>query len=55
VRDGKWKLLANADGGGAELYDLAADRNETKNVAADHPEVAGRLKNMLVSCRKSVP
>ncbi|MGH7139773.1 MAG: sulfatase-like hydrolase/transferase, partial [Pirellulales bacterium] len=28
VRDGNWKLLVNADGTGAELYDLAADAFE---------------------------
>src|SRR5581483_3256519 len=31
VRDGDWKLLVNADGTGAELYDLAADPREAKN------------------------
>jgi arylsulfatase A-like enzyme len=30
VRDGKWKLLLNADGTGSELYDLQKDRNENK-------------------------
>lgn len=55
VRDGNWKLLANPDGSGAELYDLAADRNETKNLAADRPEVAKRLTKMLVTWRKSLP
>jgi hypothetical protein len=33
VRDGKWKLLVNADGTGAELYDLAADPKEAKDLA----------------------
>ena len=55
VRDGDWKLLVNADGTGAELYDLANDANETKNVAADHPDVAKRLAQKAIAWRKSVP
>ena len=39
VRDGDWKLLVNADGTGAELYDLAADPREARNLAADKPDV----------------
>ena len=55
VRDGDWKLLVNADGTGAELYDLAADRTETRNLAADRPAVAGRLTAAALKWRKSVP
>jgi len=55
IRDGDWKLLVNADGSGAELYNLASDRSERKNVAAEHPEVAKRLVAAAVAWRKSVP
>jgi arylsulfatase A-like enzyme len=55
VLDGDWKLLVNADGAGAELYDLAADPNETRNRAADRPEVAAKLKDQALAWRKSVP
>ena len=55
VRDGDWKLLVNADGTGAELYDLASDRNETKNRAADKPEVTKRLTEAALAWRKSLP
>jgi arylsulfatase A-like enzyme len=55
VRDGAWKLLVNADGTGAELYDVAADPKETRNVAADHPEVARWLTDRAVAWRKSLP
>ncbi len=55
VRDGNWKLLANADGTGAELYDLAADPKETKDVIADHADVAERLKKMCLDWRRSLP
>ena len=55
MRDGKWKLLVNADGSGLELYDLDADRNETKNVAEANPEIARRLRDAALGWRKSLP
>jgi arylsulfatase A len=55
VRAGKWKLrLAPAPkgrppahAGKAELYDLEADLGETKDVAAEHPDVAEQLRGRL--------
>lgn len=32
-----------------ELYDLAADPSESKDVAADHPEVVSRLEKLMAS------
>ena len=55
VREGKWKLLVNADGSNLELYDLQADRNETQNVAEKNPKVAKRLKETALQWRKSLP
>lgn len=55
VRDGNWKLLVNADGTGAELYDLAADPAETRNRAADYSDVAKRLTDAALTWRKSLP
>jgi hypothetical protein len=55
VRDGDWKLLVNADGTGAELYDLAADPNETKDRAADRPDVVKRLSDSALRWRKTLP
>ncbi|MBI5831572.1 MAG: sulfatase-like hydrolase/transferase [Armatimonadetes bacterium] len=55
VRQGKWKLLCNADGGGAELYDLAADRNETTDVAAKEQAVTGRLRDLVTAWRRELP
>lgn len=43
VRDGDWKLLGREDAPW-ELYHLAADRNELRNLAADHPE---RVSHMV--------
>jgi arylsulfatase A-like enzyme len=55
VRDGKWKLLVNADGAGAELYDVVADPKETRNLAAEQPDVSKRLTDKAVAWRKSLP
>jgi arylsulfatase A-like enzyme len=55
VREGNWKLLVNADGTGAELYDLAADPNEASDRAAAEPAVARRLTEAALRWRKSLP
>ncbi len=55
VREGDWKLLVNDDGTGAELYDLATDPGETKNVVEEHPLHAQRLTAAVLAWRKSVP
>ena len=43
VRLGKWKLVAKGRGGKWELYDMAADRTELRDLAGKHPD---RLKAM---------
>lgn len=55
LREGKWKLLINADGSGVELYDLEADRNETTNVAGANTDIAKRLGETALQWRKSLP
>jgi arylsulfatase A-like enzyme len=55
VRDGDWKLLVNADGSGPELYDLATDAKETKNLAVEKAQVVQRLKEIALRWRKSMP
>jgi arylsulfatase A-like enzyme len=55
VREGHWKLLVNADGSGTELYDIIADANETKNLAAAEPDVSKRLRQAALAWRKSLP
>ena len=42
LREGDWKLVAS-NGQAWELYDLAADRTEMKDLAKDKPEVVTRL------------
>ncbi len=55
MRDGKWKLLVNADGSGAELYDLPADPKETTNLAAGQPETAAKMKAAALEWRNALP
>lgn len=48
-REGKheWKLLEYFEDGRVELYDLASDPGESRNLAAQFPEVAERLRARL--------
>jgi arylsulfatase A-like enzyme/dienelactone hydrolase len=57
IRDGRWKLCLCGGSGGwskgeteaPQLYDLVADPGETRNRAADEPEVVTRLTKLLES------
>jgi arylsulfatase A-like enzyme len=55
VRDGSWKLIAGATGTRAELYDLAADPGERRDLAAERPEVVARLRAALERWRAALP
>jgi arylsulfatase A-like enzyme len=55
LRSGDWKLLINADGSGAELYDLARDPTESINLAADRSEIAQVLSAQALAWRRSLP
>ncbi len=55
IREGDWKLLCEYDGSQPELYDLAKDRAETTNVAAQHPEVVARLTASVLGWHRSMP
>ncbi len=49
VRQGPWKLVRSgtlAQPGPPELYDLASDLGETKNILAEKPDVAARLQKL---------
>lgn len=55
VREGRWKLLMNADGHGVELYDLAADRSESVNIGEEQPTLVDRLSTALHQWQASLP
>jgi arylsulfatase A len=65
VRSGPWKLRLvphETPPAGTKLkpedrlalYNVANDLGETKNVAAEHPEVVARLQAMLADCRADI-
>jgi arylsulfatase A-like enzyme len=54
VRDGKLKLVEFYEDGRLELYDVAADPGETKDLSSEMPDEAARLARMLAEWRKAV-
>ena len=48
LRDGSWKMLVNADGTGAELYNLAEDIDESDNLVARYPRRTVRMIQRLL-------
>lgn len=55
VRSGPWKLLMNADGSGAELYNVAQDPREQKDLASANREVTTRLSGKLADWIARLP
>jgi arylsulfatase A-like enzyme len=55
VREGRWKLLVQADGTGAQLFDVAADPKEATDLSAERPDLAQRLSEQALAWRKSLP
>jgi arylsulfatase A-like enzyme len=49
LRDGPWKLLADAELGRFELYNLVDDVGESKNLAEKHTE---RVKQMAAAMKR---
>ena len=53
VVDGRWKLIVpfppNLPDGAAELYDLANDPHETRDLAAENPAEVSRLTKLLAA------
>ena len=54
IRKGDWKLIEFFDTGKVELYDLAADAGESKDLAAQSPAKAQELRDVLAAWRKRV-
>jgi arylsulfatase A-like enzyme len=55
IRSGRWKLLMNQDGSGAELYNMDNDPNETSNIILENPKVAAELQEKLHKWWASLP
>jgi arylsulfatase A-like enzyme len=54
VRDGRWKLLHFYEDDHSELYDLADDPGESRDLAAAQPAQAAALRRQLDAWRTSV-
>jgi arylsulfatase A len=55
VRRGDWKLFRAAPGKPAELYNLANDIGETKNLATVHPEIVAQLAKIMATAHVNSP
>ena len=51
VRWGRWKAVRLSEGADLEIYDLEEDLGETRNVAAQHPELVEKFESYLRSAR----
>jgi arylsulfatase A-like enzyme len=54
IRKGTWKLIETFDPEGLELYNLADDLSETRNLAADRPELLKTIQGELEAWRREV-
>ena len=55
VRDENWKLLLMEDGSRTQLYDLAKDPGETKDLAKQNAAIVERLSRRLLDWRRTLP
>lgn len=51
VRYGDWKGIRNGLHGPLELYNIKDDIGETKDVAADHPDIVAKIEEYLKTAR----
>jgi arylsulfatase A-like enzyme len=54
MRDANWMFLEFYDDDAVELYDLASDASETRNLAASQPERVTSMRDSLAAWRKTV-
>lgn len=57
IREGQWKLRhpTRKNGGELELYDINADPAESKNLAAQHPDIVKRLSAKVEAWVATLP
>lgn len=55
MRDGDWKLYGSGDGSRTELYDLATDRSESKDLRKQHPEIVSRMTAAITAWKATLP
>jgi arylsulfatase A-like enzyme len=52
VREGDWKLIEWYEDGSRELFNVREDVGESKNLAAEHPDIVQKLADKLAAWRK---
>ena len=55
IREGDWKLLAEAGGASPQLFDLARDPGEANDMAASQPAIRDRLLAKLKAWMATLP
>lgn len=55
VRFGDWKAVKNGPAAAIELYDLKADRGESKNLAAEQPGLVAKAAALMREARTDAP
>ncbi len=55
VREGNWKAVRNGLENPLQLYDLAADHGESRNLAAAHADRVARFSQLLATARVDTP
>ncbi len=55
MREGDWKFLMRADGTAPQLYDVAQDPGEAKNLATTEPARVERMQRALEAWRATLP
>ncbi|QDT74124.1 sulfatase-like hydrolase/transferase [Lacipirellula limnantheis] len=53
IRSGNWKLLTEYDGSHPQLYDIASDPNEQRDLAQQHPEMVQTLTSELLDWHRA--
>ncbi len=54
IREGNWKLIEHFEDGSVELFNLAQDKGETKDLASAEPLRADQLRRKLAAWRTKV-
>lgn len=55
VRDGRFKLTTDYDGSNTQLFDLVDDPTESRDIAAERPDLVAQLRSTLLAWNAGLP